>query len=82
MGNLAELLHDTVPDEHLLVGDAISDDYGHDEALTVTATRPGALVRPGGGGAAGQRGWVCVVGLARDRADATAGPGAAAAALP
>ena len=47
MGNLAELLHDTVPDEHLLVGDAISDDYGHDEALTVTATRPGALVRPG-----------------------------------
>lgn len=47
MGNLAELLHDTVPDEHLLVGDAISDDYSHDEALTVTATRPGALVRPG-----------------------------------
>ncbi len=32
--------------EHLLTGDAISDDYTHDEALTATPRRPLAVVRP------------------------------------
>lgn len=31
---------------HVLVGDAINDDYGHDEALTVAPVRPLAVVRP------------------------------------
>ena len=31
---------------HVLTGDAIGDDYAHDEALTVDATRPLAVVRP------------------------------------
>src|SRR4051794_17157677 len=31
----------------VLVGDAISDDYTHDEALTATPVRPLAVVRPG-----------------------------------
>ena len=47
MGDLAEILRDTVPAEHLLVGDAASDDYDHDEALTAEPVRPGAVVRPG-----------------------------------
>ncbi|HET9729228.1 MAG TPA: FAD-linked oxidase C-terminal domain-containing protein [Acidimicrobiia bacterium] len=32
---------------HVLVGDAINDDYTHDEALTATPVRPRAVVRPG-----------------------------------
>ncbi|TFH20856.1 MAG: FAD-binding oxidoreductase [Myxococcales bacterium] len=32
---------------HVLVGEAISDDYAHDEALTATPTMPLAVVRPG-----------------------------------
>ncbi|MGK2948515.1 MAG: FAD-binding oxidoreductase [Acidimicrobiales bacterium] len=31
---------------HVLTGDAIGDDYTHDEALTATAVRPLAVVRP------------------------------------
>lgn len=33
---------------HVLTGDAIGDDYTHDEALTGVATRPLAVVRPAG----------------------------------
>jgi glycolate oxidase len=32
--------------EHVLVGDAITDDFTHDEALTVVPQRPLAVVRP------------------------------------
>ena len=32
---------------NVLVGDAINDDYTHDEALTATPVRPLAVVRPG-----------------------------------
>lgn len=35
-----------VGDAHVLTGDAISEDYGHDEALTATAHLPLAVVRP------------------------------------
>jgi glycolate oxidase len=35
-----------VGDGHLLTGDAIGDDYTHDEALTATPQRPLAVVRP------------------------------------
>ena len=31
---------------HVLTGDAISDDYTHDEALTATPVMPLAVVRP------------------------------------
>ncbi len=47
MGDLAEILRDTVPSEHLLVGDAINEDYARDEALTAAPVRPAALLRPG-----------------------------------
>ena len=39
-------LNSIVGDGHVLTGDAISDDYTHDEALTATPQRPFALVRP------------------------------------
>ena len=32
---------------HVLVGEAFSDDYAHDEALTAAPTMPLAVVRPG-----------------------------------
>ena len=44
---LPELFAAIVGSEHVLTGDAISDDYGHDEALTAAPVRPAALVRPG-----------------------------------
>lgn len=47
MVDLAEALRGTVPDEHLLVGDAVNDDYAHDEALTATPVLPAAVLRPG-----------------------------------
>jgi glycolate oxidase len=43
---LTERLAQIVGDRHLLTGDAISDDYGHDEALTVTAQRPAYVAKP------------------------------------
>jgi glycolate oxidase len=45
---VADLTHVTeiVGAAHVLTGDAISDDYTHDEALTATAQRPLAVVRP------------------------------------
>ncbi len=47
MVDLAEALAGTVADEHLLVGDAVNEDYGHDEALTAHPVRPAAVLRPG-----------------------------------
>ena len=35
-----------VGDGHVVTGDAIGDDYTHDEALTATPQRPLAVVRP------------------------------------
>jgi glycolate oxidase len=45
---VADLTHVTeiVGAAHVLTGDAISDDYTHDEALTATAQRPLAVARP------------------------------------
>jgi glycolate oxidase len=40
-------LDDLVGQAHVLTGDAIGDDYTHDEALTAAAQRPLAVVRPG-----------------------------------
>jgi glycolate oxidase len=36
-----------VGDDHVVAGDAIGEDYLHDEALTAAPTRPAVLVRPG-----------------------------------
>lgn len=41
-----DALIDVVGEEHVLTGDRISADYGHDEALTVGAVTPAAVVRP------------------------------------
>lgn len=47
MGNdLASALAAIVGDEHVLVGDAIPDDYTHDECLTTAWAAPDAVVRP------------------------------------
>ena len=45
--DLAAALRTALPDGRVLTGDAISDDYAHDEALTVAAVRPAVVVRPG-----------------------------------
>jgi len=47
VAEIAQLLAAVVGAERVLVGDAISDDYTHDEALTSVPVRPAALVRPG-----------------------------------
>ena len=47
MRGIAGQLTDFVPAEHVLTGDAIADDYGHDEALTATPEAPAFVVRPG-----------------------------------
>jgi glycolate oxidase len=44
--SLVELLADIVGEDSVLSGDAVPDDYGHDESLTATARKPLALVRP------------------------------------
>jgi glycolate oxidase len=46
VGDIAGLLAEVVGPEHVLTGDAISLDYGHDEALTVRPVAPLAVVRP------------------------------------
>src|SRR3954447_12983227 len=46
MTDLAARLAAIVTPEHMLTGAAISDDYGHDEALTVAAVPPAYVVRP------------------------------------
>ena len=45
MAEVSELAS-IVGEAHLLTGDAIADDYAHDEALTATAQLPLAVVRP------------------------------------
>ncbi|MBK5287813.1 MAG: FAD-binding oxidoreductase [Acidimicrobiia bacterium] len=47
MGDLTASLTASVGAEYVLVDDAISEDYGHDEALTVAPVMPAAVVRPG-----------------------------------
>src|SRR5690242_16879802 len=47
MSEIGELFAKVVGDRNVTVGDAISDDYAHDEALTATWSRPVAVVRPG-----------------------------------
>jgi glycolate oxidase len=47
MADLAARLSEIVTPAHVLTGDAISDDYAHDEALTATPQAPAAVVRPG-----------------------------------
>ncbi|MCX2931334.1 FAD-binding oxidoreductase [Mycobacterium sp. CVI_P3] len=46
MADLAALFSDIVGDTHLLTGEAISEDYGHDEALTIPPQRPAYLAKP------------------------------------
>jgi glycolate oxidase len=46
MEDLAALLSGVVPAGRLLVGDAVADDYGHDESLTVESVLPAAVVIP------------------------------------
>ncbi len=44
--DLHELFGAVVGEGNVTTGDAVSDDYGHDEALTATWQRPAAVVRP------------------------------------
>ncbi|MFZ4584290.1 MAG: FAD-binding oxidoreductase [Acidimicrobiia bacterium] len=46
MADIAGLFSDIVGTEHVLTGDAVSDDYAHDEALTAEWRQPGVVVRP------------------------------------
>ena len=46
MANVGQLLTEVVGSEHVLTGDAIKDDYTHDEALTAAPQRPLAVVSP------------------------------------
>jgi glycolate oxidase len=46
MAEIVDLLTDVVGAGNVLAGDAVSADYGHDEALTATASVPLAVVRP------------------------------------
>jgi glycolate oxidase len=46
MAEIVDLLTDVVGTGNVLAGDAVSADYGHDEALTATASVPLAVVRP------------------------------------
>jgi glycolate oxidase len=46
MDDLIHLLAEIVGTEHVLTGDAISEDYTHDEALTVEPHAPEVVVRP------------------------------------
>lgn len=46
MADVRERLAAVVPEERLLTGDQIADDYTHDECLTVDAVAPGVVVRP------------------------------------
>ncbi len=47
MADLEALLHEVLAPQHLAFGDAIGDDYTHDEALTASPVRPLAVARPG-----------------------------------
>jgi glycolate oxidase len=46
MGDIAVRLAEIVGDKNLLTGDAISEDYGHDEALSATPQKPGFVAKP------------------------------------
>jgi glycolate oxidase len=46
VADIAGLLSEVVGPGHVLTGDAIADDYGHDEALTATPQHPEAVVWP------------------------------------
>ena len=46
MSDIVEALTDVVGCDAVCTGDAISDDYTHDEALTALAMHPLAVVRP------------------------------------
>ena len=46
MADLASALADVVGREHVLADEEISDDYGHDEALTAVPQRPAFVTRP------------------------------------
>ncbi len=46
MAEIVDLLTDVVGAANVLAGDAVPPDYGHDEALTATATIPLVVVRP------------------------------------
>ena len=47
MAQITETLETIVGTDHVLTGDRISEDYAHDEALTVPPVLPTAVVRPG-----------------------------------
>jgi glycolate oxidase len=47
MSQLIERLRDALPGDAVLTGDAIGEDYTHDECLNVPAQRPAVVVRPG-----------------------------------
>src|SRR6476620_9628032 len=47
MADLEARLLEVLAPQHLQFGDAIGDDYTHDEALTGTPVRPDAVARPG-----------------------------------
>ncbi len=46
MSDVSAELAAAVGSDHVLVGDAISEDYGHDEALTVAPVLPAFVVQP------------------------------------
>ncbi|MGH3437176.1 MAG: FAD-binding oxidoreductase [Sciscionella sp.] len=46
MADIQALLGEIVGSDQVLAGEAIPEDYGHDEALTAAAQRPAYLVRP------------------------------------
>ncbi|MEV4318016.1 FAD-binding oxidoreductase [Actinocrispum sp. NPDC049592] len=46
MADIGTLLSEIVGTEHVLTGDAISEDYAHDEALSRDPVRPAFVVRP------------------------------------
>ena len=48
MADLLDRLREVVGPAHVLTGDAIPEEYTHDEALTGVAVRPLAVVRPAG----------------------------------
>ena len=47
MTNAITSLADLIGAQHVLVGDAISEDYSHDEALAPPHQKPLAVARPG-----------------------------------
>ena len=46
MADITGLLAEVVGPGNVVAGDDVSDDYSHDEALTVTPTRPACVARP------------------------------------